>query len=250
MHRLEGKIALVVGASKGIGLAAARTFAQEGSTVVLAARHIDEKIVEEIKASGAEALAIATDVTDETSVEHLVSATLETYGRLDIAFNNAGVNAARHPLAEVSIEEYEQTLAVNLKGVFLAMKHEIRAMLQSGGGAIVNTSSVAGLVANYSIGPYVASKHGVIGLTKAAALDYAKHNIRVNAIAPGPTQTEMFQDRQAHEPGVRERLEQATPMGRMADPMEIVWPAVWLCSDEASYITGTVIPIDGGRLAF
>jgi NAD(P)-dependent dehydrogenase (short-subunit alcohol dehydrogenase family) len=250
-RRLEGKIALITGASKGIGLAAARTFAQEGSTVVLAARDADAmtEAVEEITAHGGKAMAIATDVTDSASVEHLVTRTIETYGRLDLAFNNAGVNAAGHPLAEVSEEEYDRVLAANLKGVFLAMKYEIRAMLRTGGGAIVNTSSVGGLVANYNISSYIASKHGVIGLTKAAALEYAKQGIRVNAIAPGTTLTEMFQDWQAHEPGLRERLEKATPMERLAEPMEIVWPVIWLCSDEASYITGIALPIDGGRIA-
>ncbi|HEX6481231.1 MAG TPA: glucose 1-dehydrogenase [Ktedonobacteraceae bacterium] len=248
-RRLEGKIAIITGASRGIGLAAARTFAQEGSAVVLAARNTDAmaSAVEEITANGGKAMAIETDVTASTSVEHLVAQTIETYGRLDIAFNNAGVNAAGHPLAEVGEEEYDPVLTANLKGIFLAMKYEIRAMLHTGGGAIVNTSSVGGLVANYNISPYIASKHGVIGLTKAAALEYAKQGIRVNAVAPGATLTEMLEDWQAHEPGLRERLEQATPMGRLADPMEIVWPVIWLCSDEASYITGITLPIDGGR---
>lgn len=249
-RRLEGKIAIITGASRGIGLAAARTFAQEGSTVVLAARDGDAmtQAVEEIRANGGEAMACMTDVTDAASVEHLIARTLDTYGRLDLAFNNAGVNAAGHPLAEVNEEEYDRVLATNLKGMFLAMKYEIRAMLSNGGGAIVNTSSVGGLVANYNISPYIASKHGVIGLTKAAALEYAQQHIRVNAVAPGTTFTEMFQDWQAHEPGLQERLEQTTPLRRLANPMEIVWPVIWLCSDEASYITGVVLPIEGGRM--
>jgi NAD(P)-dependent dehydrogenase (short-subunit alcohol dehydrogenase family) len=206
------------------------------------------RIVAEIQAGGGEALAVPTDVANAASLEHLVKRTVETYGRLDIAFNNAGI-AMNKPFIEYTEEEFDRILAINLKGVFLAMQYEIRAMLATGGGAIVNTSSVGGLGGSAGLAPYNASKHGVIGLTKAAAIEYAPHNIRVNAIAPGSTLTWMMERWIATEPGIEQRLNNATPMGRMADPAEVAETALWLCSTAASYVTGVTLPVDGGLIA-
>lgn len=249
-RRLEDKLAIITGASRGIGAAAARLFAQEGATVVLAARSEAEMtpIVEEIKANGGEAMAVKTDVADAASVEALIKRTLDAYGRLDIAFNNAGMNVGNKPIVEITEEEFDQVVAVNLKGVFLGMKYEIPAMLAGGGGAIVNMSSTAGLVGATGIAAYIASKHGVVGLTKAAALEYASRNIRVNAIAPGPILTEKMERVIAANAQVTEQINNAVPMGRMGGLAEVAEAAVWLCSDAASYVTGVTLPVDGGRV--
>ncbi|GHO93569.1 2,5-dichloro-2,5-cyclohexadiene-1,4-diol dehydrogenase [Reticulibacter mediterranei] len=249
-RRLEGKIAIITGASRGIGAAAARLFASEGASVVLASRSEQEMthIVEEIRSVGGNALAVPTDVSSAASLEELVRQTVETYGRLDIAFNNAGIGMHK-PFIEYTEEEFDRVLSVNLKGVFLAMKYEIIAMLEAGGGAIVNTSSVGGLVAGPGLAPYSASKHGVIGLTKGAAGEYGKHNIRVNAIAPGSTLTDMMARWIALEPGIEQQLIHATPLGRMSNPAEVAEAALWLSSDSASYVTGATLLVDGGALA-
>jgi NAD(P)-dependent dehydrogenase (short-subunit alcohol dehydrogenase family) len=246
-RRLEGKVAIITGASRGIGATAARLFAREGATVVLAARSKEDivSIVAEIKADGGEAMAVRTNVAEATSLETLVRKTIEAYGRLDIAFNNAGIGIAK-PLIEFTEEEFDHVQAINLRGVFLSMKYEIPAMLAGGGGAIVNTSSVGGLVGGVGNGAYIASKHGVIGLTKVAALEYAQKHIRINAIAPGPTLTSMMERWLVADPQVEHYLTSAIPMGRMAEPEEVAQAALWLCSDEASYVTGVTLPVDGG----
>ena len=243
LTQLTGKVVIVTGASRGIGAAAARAFAAGGATVVVAARGGEAlaAVARDIEAAGGTALAIATDVADPRSVERLVTQTVETYGRLDAAFNNAGAGHQPMPLADVKVEDFDRTIAANLRGIFLCLKFEIAAMLASGGGAIVNTASTAGLGGAPGMGPYVAAKHGVIGLTKTAATDYADRGIRVNALAPGPIFT-------------RPEMEAAqvgrwVPMQRMGRPEEVAAAAVWLCSDEASYITGAVLNIDGGKLA-
>lgn len=250
LRRLEAKVAIITGASRGIGAATARLFAREGATVVLAARSEEEiaRVVEKIRASGGEAMAIKTDVADIVSVEALIKRTVDAYGRLDIAFNNAGMSIGNKPMVEITEEEFDHIIAINLKGVFLGMKYEIPAMLAGGGGAIVNTSSTAGLVGAIGIAPYIASKHGVIGLTKAAALEYAKDNIRVNAIAPGPILTEKMERVIAANAQVTEQINNAVPMGRTGSLAEVAEAAVWLCSDAASYVTGVTLPIDGGRV--
>ena len=240
MGKLDGKVAIITGASRGIGAAAARRFAAEGARVVLAARTANALAA--IAAEIPEALAVETDVSDEASVRRLVEATMDRFGRLDVAFNNAADHHGLTPLADIPAADFDRTIAVSLRGVFLSMKFEIPAMLATGGGAIVNMSSTAGVAAGTAgLSSYVAAKHGVIGLTKAAALDYADKGIRVNALMPGPifTRPEM----EAANVG------QWVPMQRMGTADEVAAAAAWLCSDESAYITGTALAIDGGKLA-
>jgi NAD(P)-dependent dehydrogenase (short-subunit alcohol dehydrogenase family) len=245
---LQDKVVLVTGASRGIGAAAARTFSAEGATIVIAARNADaiEKLAETIAERGGTALAVPADVADPTAVERLVQATLERYGRLNAAFNNAGGGPMPRPLAEIAVADFESALRVNVLGIFLCLRYEIAAMLDGGGGSIVNTSSTAGLRAVPGIAGYVASKHAILGLTKTAALDYAAMNIRVNAIAPGTILTERLQEL---DEARREQISGQIPMGRLGRPEEVAKAAAWLLSDEAAYITGTTFEIDGGRMA-
>jgi A-factor type gamma-butyrolactone 1'-reductase (1S-forming) len=249
--QLEGKVAIITGAGRGIGAATAQLFAQEGARIVMASRSAEELAhrVEDIQSYGGEAMSVTTDVTDAASVEALVKRTVAAYGRLDLAVNNAGIAGGNMPLVEVSESVFDQVIAVNLKGVFLAMKYEIPAMLAAGGGAIVNLSSTVGLVGfggtGAGIAPYIASKHGVVGLTKAAALECAREHIRVNAIAPGTTLTSVNERWIADEP-TRQRITAGIPLGRVADPSEVARAILWLCSDAASYVTGVTLPVDGG----
>jgi NAD(P)-dependent dehydrogenase (short-subunit alcohol dehydrogenase family) len=251
--RLAGKVALITGASRGIGAVTARLFASEGAQVVLASRSQEEvtHLAEEIRASGGEALAVKADVADTDSVQNLIKQAVEAYGRLDIAVNNAGIAGGNKPLVEVSEDVFDQVLAINLKGVFLCLKYEIPAMLAVGGGAIVNISSTVGLVGHGGPGaglaPYIASKHGVVGLTKAAALEYAAQHIRVNAVAFGTILTEMNQRWYANEQ-IRQQMLRPIPLGRVGDPLEAAEAILWLCSDSASYVTGVTLPVDGGYI--
>jgi NAD(P)-dependent dehydrogenase (short-subunit alcohol dehydrogenase family) len=245
---LQGKVAIVAGAGRGIGAAAARALSGAGATVVVAARTSSEieTLEGEIKKSGGTALAIPTDVTVERQVADLVNRTVATFGRLDIAFNNAGAGHRPRPLAEFDLADFEQTISTNLVGMFLAMKYEIPAMLAAGGGAIVNMSSTAGLQGAPGMGPYSAAKHGVIGLTKSAALDYGRSSIRINAIAPGP----IVNERMAQLPEeARQHIARSVPIGRLGDVDQVAAAVVWLCSDNASFVHGAVLAIDGGRLA-
>jgi NAD(P)-dependent dehydrogenase (short-subunit alcohol dehydrogenase family) len=241
---LEDKVAIITGASRGIGTATARAFAAAGATVVLAARNTSEldAVAGEIAASGVEALA----VPNPDDVQTLVDRTLKRYGRLDAAFNNAGYGHQPVPLAELAIDHFDQVTAVNLRGVFLAMKFEIAAMLETGGGAIVNMSSTAGLRGVKGIAAYVACKHAIVGLTQSAALDYAREGIRVNAVAPGP----IASHRLAQLPEqTRAEIAARVPVGHLGDPKEVAATVTWLSSAQASFITGAVIPIDGGKTA-
>jgi NAD(P)-dependent dehydrogenase (short-subunit alcohol dehydrogenase family) len=245
---LEGKVAIITGASRGIGAAAARRFAEAGASVVLAARTAKdiENVAEEIEASGGRALAVATDVTDERQVEELVKRAVATYGRLDLAFNNAGAGHMPQPLADITVDDFVLSIKVNLIGVFIAMKFEIPAMVEAGGGAIVNMSSSAGLQGAPGLGDYAAAKHGVVGLTKSAALDYGRHNVRVNAIAPGPIVNEQMAQLPEE---ARRQIAQYVPLGRLGNPDQVAGTVAWLCSEEASFISGAVLSVDGGRLA-
>ena len=242
------RVAIVTGASRGIGAATARAFAQAGVAVALAARDGNAltALAREIEAAGGRALAVPTDVTEPAAVAALVEQTVATFGRLDAAVNNAGGGHRPTPLAELSVEEFDAAVRLNLRSVFLGMKFEIPAMLVSGGGAIVNLTSTAGLQGVRQIGGYVAAKHGVVGLTATAALEYGARGIRVNAVAPGPILTERLA---AAGDDVRAQAARARPLGRVGRPEEVAALVLWLCSGQAGFITGTTIPIEGGALA-
>jgi NAD(P)-dependent dehydrogenase (short-subunit alcohol dehydrogenase family) len=246
---LEGRVAIITGASRGIGAATSRAFAAAGAAVALAAR--DEaalaSLADQLLAGGGRAIAVPTDVADPASVERLVDRTVGAFGRLDLAFNNAAGGGQRPtPLADLPVDAYDSAIAITLRGVFLSMRYEIPAMLEAGGGVIVNMSSTAGLEGVGGLAGYVSAKHGVIGLTKTAALDYADRNLRVNALAPGPILTDNL--KRAGEDAQR-LAALAMPMRRIGRPEEVAAAVVWLCSDQAAFITGATLPIDGGKLA-
>ena len=248
---VDGQVALVTGGSGGIGRATALEFARQGARVVVSdvLREAGQETARLIGAAGGQATFIETDVTRAAEVQALVGQTVETYGRLDCAFNNAGIEGGMAKTGDYTEERWEQVIRINLKGVWLCMKYEIQHMLGHGGGAIVNTASVAGLV-GFRYGPaYVASKHGVNGLTKTAALEYAKAGIRVNAVCPGVIRTPMFERGLQKNPRLEERFAGVHPVGRIGQPEEIARAVVWLCSSAASFVTGTQLPVDGGFVA-
>ena len=248
---VQGKIALVTGGGSGIGHAASLALAKEGAKVAVSDIVVagGEETVRLIKAAGGEAMFIKADVAKAAEVEALIKKVVETYGRLDCACNNAGIEGEMMTTVECSEENFDRIIAVNLKGVWLCMKHEIPQMLKQGGGAIVNTASVAGLVGFQGLPAYVASKHGVNGLTKTAALEYAKAGIRVNAVCPGVIHTPMLDRLFSSQPGVGETITALEPVGRMGKPEEIATAVVWLCSDAASFVTGLPMAVDGGLVA-
>jgi NAD(P)-dependent dehydrogenase (short-subunit alcohol dehydrogenase family) len=247
-RRLEGRVALIVGASRGIGEAAATAFVANGARVVLAARSVErmQETATILRDAGGEVRVVAVDVTDPQTVAEAVETCVQEFGRLDIAVNNAAANNVRVPLHEMSEAAFDQIVATNLRGVFVGMKYEIREMLKTGGGSIINTASAASLVAFPMMCAYVASKHAVSGITKSAALEYASQHIRVNAVAPGAVLTEMLLGGSASTPEGKARIEQVTPMRRIAAPKEVADAMVWLASDESSYVTGVTLPVDGG----
>ena len=245
---MQGKVALVAGASRGIGSVTAKAFAAAGAAVVLGARDTAalESVAAGIVADGGRALAVQTDVSDVDSMRNLVAQAMTAYGRLDMAFNNASGGPMPAPLAEIDPAEFDQGIATNIRGTFLGMKFQIGAMLDSGRGAIVNMASVAGVNGTANLAAYVAGKAGIIGLTKVAALDYADQGIRVNVVAPGPILTYHLE---AAGPQAQRLAGLSTPMRRTGTAEEVARTVLWLCSEESSFITGTVIPIDGGQLA-
>ncbi|MCA9880759.1 MAG: glucose 1-dehydrogenase [Thermomicrobiales bacterium] len=248
---LAGKSALVTGAASGIGRASAIALAQAGATVVVA--DIDDEggsaTVRQVTNDGDEACFVHADVSREEEVASLVAATVARYGHLDCAVNNAGISARGELTHELTAEVWSRVLALNLTGVWLCLKHEITQMLeQGGGGAIVNMASVAGLVGG-TTSVYVASKHGVVGLTRQAALEYAPRGIRVNAVCPGVIQTPMVDRAFAARPGLEEQWRAAEPIGRLGAAEEVAAAVVWLCSDAASFVTGVALPVDGGWVA-
>jgi NAD(P)-dependent dehydrogenase (short-subunit alcohol dehydrogenase family) len=250
---LAGKSALITGGGGGIGRATALAFAREGAQIAVADLAADaaQETVALVNAAGGQAVSLAGEVARDADVRAMIQGVVGAYGRLDCAFNNAGiagwqVDAAGKKTAEWSEEAFDRMIAVNLKGVWLCMRHEIRQMQAQGGGAIVNTGSIAGLVGLPTSSAYVAAKHGVIGLTKTAALEYAEANIRVNAVCPGFVKTRMTQDAMRRR---GEAILAQTPLRRMGNPEEIAEMVVWLCSDRASYVTGAAYNIDGGWMA-
>jgi NAD(P)-dependent dehydrogenase (short-subunit alcohol dehydrogenase family) len=245
---LNGKVAIVTGASAGIGRATALALAAEGAAVVVADIDVARgmQTAQDIVAKGGRALFVETDVADDESVATMVERTVDEFGGLDLAFNNAGIEGAPAATHDCTPENWHRTLAINLSGVWSCMRHEIPRMLDRGGGSIVNCSSVAGLVGFAALPAYVASKHGVVGLTKAAALDYATQGIRVNAVCPGVIDTEMVQRFTAAQPGAEAALLADEPVGRLGHADEIADAVVWLCSSRSSYVTGQAIAVDGG----
>jgi NAD(P)-dependent dehydrogenase (short-subunit alcohol dehydrogenase family) len=244
---LAGKVLIVTGAGRGIGAAAAKLFAASGAHVVIAARdeHALGELAAEIKRDGGDAYAVPTDVTDSGAVERLVAMTVQRYRRLDGAFNNAGQGHRPAPLAELDPADFDRALDVNLRSVFLCLRAELAAI--AAGGAIVNMSSSAGISGAPGMGAYSAAKHGVIGLTRTAALDYGPRGIRVNAVAPGPILTQGGVGAAPAE--VRERVAQMLPLRRLGAPDEVAQVAAWLLSDAASFVNGVAVSIDGGKLA-
>lgn len=248
---MQGKVALVTGGGTGIGRASALAFARAGASVVIAnrSREAGEETARLLDKAGGKARFVQTDVTKPQDVERMVGATLDAFGGLHFAFNNAGIEGDIAFTADSTEENWRRVLDVNLLGAWRCMQHEIRHMVASGGGAIVNCSSIAGLVGTRGLAPYVASKHALLGLTKTAALEYAEAHVRVNAVCPGPIDTPMLDRIIGERAEFRTQIEQTEPVRRIGRPEEVAGAAVWLCSDEASFVTGQALAIDGGWVA-
>lgn len=245
-----GAVALVTGGGSGMGRAAALAFAREGACVMVADIHGGdaELTARMITDDNGEARAFEMDVSHAAEVEALVQATITVWGRLDCAFNNAGINIEHGPLAACSEEEWDRVMAVNLKGVWLCMRAEIPRMIASGGGRIVNNASIVGLTGSRNTPAYVASKHGIVGLTRAAALEYGQAGIRINAVCPGAIKTQMYLDREGDDPANNARIAAANPLNRLGSPDDVAGAVLWLCSDASSFVTGHCLVVDGGEI--
>lgn len=248
-NTFKDKVALVTGGSSGIGRATALAFAKKGAKVVIADWIENQETMDLIKNMGGEAIFVKCDVSKSADVKALIEKTIDTFGRLDFAYNNAGIEGTSAPTQDCSEENWDKTIDVNLKGIWLCMKYQIPVMLKKGKGSIVNCSSVAGLVGFQGLPAYVASKHGVIGLTKTAALENAKLGIRINAVCPGVIQTPMIDRLTGNQKEAEEQFTTMEPVGRFGQPEEIACAVMWLCSDEASFVTGIEMPVDGGLVA-
>jgi NAD(P)-dependent dehydrogenase (short-subunit alcohol dehydrogenase family) len=250
-RELEGKVGLVTGGTSGIGRDTAVLFAKAGAKVVVAGRRELEgkETIELVQAAGGDAMFVKTDVSNASAVDALMQETVKRFGRLDVAFNNAGIEGRWVPIVKQSEEDWDRTIDINLKGVWLCLKYEIRQMLkQGGGGAIVNMASIMGLIGSSGSAAYSASKHGVMGLTKAAALENARSGIRINTVCPGVIETAMA-ERTFGAPAVHKYVVSCHPIGRLGRPAEIAEAVVWMCSDRASFMTGQSLVLDGGFLA-
>jgi NAD(P)-dependent dehydrogenase (short-subunit alcohol dehydrogenase family) len=248
---LDGKVAVVTGGSSGIGRATALLMAKEGARVMVAdvQQDMGEETAHLIKQSQGEARFFKCDVSNKDAVEEMVAKTIEAFGRLDCAFNNAAIEGASARLDKYPDDEWDRVLRIDLTAVWYCMRAEIKQMLAQGGGAIVNTSSDAGLLGVRGVAAYAAAKHGVVGLTRSAALEYARQNIRVNAVCPGPIETPMLGRLMDVQPRARDAFVRSQPVGRLGKPEEIGEAVVWLLSDRASFVTGVPMPVDGGYMA-
>jgi NAD(P)-dependent dehydrogenase (short-subunit alcohol dehydrogenase family) len=250
-YDFKGRVALVTGASSGIGLATARVFGEAGASVVLA--DVNEEAVRaataELVASGFEAIPVACDVADEAQAAAMVEQTVATYGRLDMAFNNAGILGYTGDMADETAESFDEMISINLRGIWTCMKHELVQMVEQGSGSIVNNSSLGGLVGGAGRGSYHAAKHGVVGLTKSAAMDYAARGVRVNAVCPGVVATPMNKDMVTNHPDLMKETMRDQPIGRLGTPEEIAASVLWLSSSAASFVLGVALPVDGGYVA-
>ena len=251
MGELEGKVAVITGAASGIGRAAVELFAEEGAVVLAADVQDDagQALADELAARGRTCVFVHADVSKESDAAAMADLALSQYGRLDVLFNNAGIEGEQAPTADATIDNWERVIAINLTGVFLGLKHGIRAMLRNGGGSIINNASVAGLVGFPGIPAYSASKGGVIQLTRTAALEYAEQGIRVNCLCPGVIETPMVERFTHDNPDALAQLTQLEPVGRLGRPQEVAQLALFLGSDRSSFITGAIIPVDGGFVA-
>ena len=251
MKRFAEKVALVTGGGSGIGRATALAFGNEGAKVVIDDINVEggEETLRMIKSTGGEAIFVKADVSKGAEVEAMVQKAIETYGRLDCAFNNAGIGEPLKRVAKTTEDNWDRVMATNLKGVYLCMKYEVPHMLKQKKGAIVNTSSLAGLKGLSGQAAYVASKHGVVGLTKSAAIEYATLGIRINAICPGVIDTPLIAPNMKDRPHVEKGYIDMEPIGRLGKPEEIASAVLWLCSDEASFVVGSVFSVDGGVVA-
>ncbi|MDF2515758.1 MAG: oxidoreductase [Sphingobacterium sp.] len=246
MNSMNDKVVLITGAARGIGLASAKAFAEAGAQVILADINEPSEQAQQLMDKGFRAIAMSCDVTDEKAVKEMMDAIVSSFGRLDAAFNNAGINSPVAETADASGEEYDRVMAINLRGVWNCMKYELQQMRKQGNGSIVNCSSIGGLIGIAERGVYHASKHGVIGLTKSAALEYASRGININAVCPGIISTPMVEEMLEREPEAMNALVNELPNKRLGRPEEVADVVVWLCSPQASLIVGQAIAVDGG----